>query len=331
MVNDLMNHARGALIGLAVGDALGSPTEGKTPEEIQRRWGRVTDFLSEAQTGTDDTEYALFSARLLLRHGRSLTSELAAQAWKNEIISTSNEYKGAGFSEILTIANLQRGLMPPHSGQHLHSWSDGLAMRVAPYGIVAVGHPQLAAQLAECDGAVSHAGEGIFCGRAVAAAVAMAMTDAPLDAIFDAALAVIPEGCWSARAILQGFEIGKQSSDVWTALEPLYHKIACSFYHWSDLAPEAVGLAFGVLAAARGEYASAVLGAVNVGRDTDTIAAIAGAIAGAKAGLKKIPAPWAERLGTAKGNCIKTVKGMRLLEVADALAILAKNFPQTPE
>ena len=329
MVNDLRNHGRGALIGLAVGDALGSPTEGKTPEEIQRRWGRVTDFLSADQTGTDDTEYALFSARLLLQHGRALTPELAAQAWKDEIISASNEYKGAGFSEILTIANLQRGLMPPHSGQHLHSWSDGLAMRVAPYGIAAAGNLQLAARLAEFDGAVSHAGEGIFCGRAVAAAVAMAMTDAPLDTIFDAALAVIPEDSWSARAILQGLEIGKQSSEVWAALEPLYNKIACPFYHWSDLAPEAVGLAFGVLAAARGEFESAVLGAVNVGRDTDTIAAVAGAIAGAKAGLKKIPAPWAERIGVAKGNCIKTVKGMRLLEVADALTMLAQSFTET--
>jgi len=329
--NDFRNHARGALIGLAVGDALGSPTEGKTPEEIQRRWGRVTDFLSEAQTGTDDTEYALFSARLLLRHGRGLTSELAAKAWKEEIISVANEYKGAGFSEILTIANLQRGLMPPHSGRHLHSWSDGLAMRVAPYGIAAAGNPQLAAQLAEFDGAVSHAGEGIFCGRAVAAAVALAMMDASLDAIFAAALAVIPEDSWSARAILQGLEIGNQSSDVWTALEPLYNKIVCSFYHWSDLAPEAVGLAFGVLAAARGEFESAVLGAVNVGRDTDTIAAIAGAIAGAKSGLQKIPLPWAERLGPVKGNCIKTVKGMRLIEMADALAMLAQNFPETTE
>jgi hypothetical protein len=152
------------------------------------------------------------------------------------------------------------------------------------------------------------------------------MIDAPLDEIFNAALAVIPENSWSPRAILQGLEIGKQSPDVWTALEPLYNKIACSFYHWSDLAPEAVGLAFGVLAAAKGEFESAVLGAVNVGRDTDTIAAIAGAVAGAKAGLKKIPAPWAERIGTAKGNCIKTVKGMQLLETAGALAMLAKNF-----
>ena len=46
---DLKDRARGSFIGLAVGDALGSPTEGKTSDEIFSRWGRVTDFLTEDQ------------------------------------------------------------------------------------------------------------------------------------------------------------------------------------------------------------------------------------------------------------------------------------------
>ena len=326
MVNDLVNRARGALIGLAVGDALGSPTEGKTPNAIKQQWNRVMDFLSDAQVGTDDTEYALFSAKMLLQHGRGLTSELAACAWKDDIISASNEYKGAGFSEMLTIANLRQGLMPPQSGQHLHSWSDGLAMRVAPYGIVAVGAPQLAAQFAEIDGAVSHSGEGIYGGRAVAAAVAVAMAGATLQEIIAGALTVIPTDSWTARAISDGVKIGSQCDDVWQAIQPLYDKIACTYYHWSDLAPEAVGLAFGILTAATGKFSEAVLGSVNLGRDADTIAAICGAIAGASAGENQIPASWAARITTAKGNCIRTVKGMHIPEVAEQLAGLAKSW-----
>lgn len=326
MVNDLVSRARGALIGLAVGDALGSPTEGKTPNAIKQRWNRVTDFLSDAQVGTDDTEYALFSAKMLLQHGRGLTSELAARAWKDDIISAANEYKGAGFSEMLTIANLRKGLLPPQSGQHLHSWSDGLAMRVAPHGIVAVGAPLLAAQFAEIDGAVSHAGEGIYGGKAVAAAVAVAMTGATLQEIIAAALSVIPADSWTARAISDGVKIGSQCDEVWLAIQPLYDKIACTYYHWSDLAPEAVGLAFGILAAAKGKFSEAVLGSVNAGRDTDTIAAICGAITGASAGENQIPASWAARITTTKGNCIKTVKGMHIPEVAEQLAGLAKSW-----
>ncbi|MCK7522987.1 MAG: ADP-ribosylglycohydrolase family protein [Ignavibacteriales bacterium] len=51
--------------------ALGSPTEGKTPDEIFSKWGRVTDFLSDDQGGSDDTEYALFTAQLLLQKKRT--------------------------------------------------------------------------------------------------------------------------------------------------------------------------------------------------------------------------------------------------------------------
>ncbi len=323
MVNEIIGRARGCLVGLAVGDALGNPTEGKTITEIRRRWGRVTDFLSPEQYGTDDTEYALFSARLLLTHGRALTPNLVAESWKRDIISGTNRYKGAGFSEMMTIANLRAGLAPPLSGQHLYSWSDGLAMRVAPYGIAASGDPFLAASLAEIDGCVSHSEEGIFSGQAVAAAVSMAMTGASVDDLIAAAVQVIPEDSWTARSIGAGVAIGKRSADVWLALEPLYEDLVCRCHHWPDIAPEAVGLAFGILSAARGQFEDAVLGAINIGRDADTIAAIAGAIAGAHEGIDRIPQHWAERISTAKGTCIHTVVGMDIWRTADELAALS--------
>jgi len=326
MVTDVIARARGCLIGLAIGDALGSPTEGKKISDIKSRWGRVTDFLSQDQSGTDDTEYALFSARLLLKHERALTSEIVADAWKRDIISDNNRYKGAGFSEMLTIANLQAGLIPPLSGQHLHSWSDGLAMRVAPYGIAASGDPLLAATLAGIDGAVSHADEGIFSGQAVAAAVALAMTGAEADDLSTTALKVIPEDSWTARAIKKGVAIANESADVWTALEPLSQNLVCHYYHWADIAPEAVSLAFGILTAARGDFTESVLGAINIGRDADTIAAIVGAITGARSGIEAIPQQWCTRITKAKGICIKTVAGMDIQYTADELGALAMKW-----
>ncbi len=322
----LSDRARGALVGLAVGDALGSPTEGKSPQEIAARWGRVMDFLSDDQGGSDDTEYALFSAKLLLLYGRELNPTHVAEAWRRDIIKASNAYKGAGFSEMMAIRNLREGIQPPASGQHLHSWSDGLAMRVAPFGIAAAGNAQLAAQLAAEDGAVSHAGEGIFSGQAVAAAVAVAMTGAPLENILRATIAVVPKNSWTANAIAEGVKIGESSPDVWGALEPLHTALACSFYFWPDVAPEAVGLAFGILAAARGKFEDAVLGAVNVGRDTDTIAAIAGAICGASQGVSAIPERWRQRVSSSRGICIAAVRGMNVVSVADELALLAESW-----
>ncbi len=64
-------------------------------------------------------------------------------------------------------------------------------------------------------------------------------------------------------------------------------------YPWTDLAPEAVALAFGAYAAADGDFEQAVLTAVNMGRDADTTAAVAGALAGATQGVAAVPEHWA--------------------------------------
>lgn len=322
----LQNRARGCFVGLAVGDALGNVTEGKTPDQIKNLWGRVTDFLSEEQGGSDDTEFALFNAMLLLKKKEELTSLDVAEAWRKSIINPQNSYKGAGFSEILAIKNLSRGIQPPQSGQHLHSWSDGLAMRVAPFGIASAGKPEFAAQLSQIDGSVSHSGEGIYSGQAVAAAISMAMIGASLQDIIQSALNVIPQDSWTASAINRAVKIGNESIDVWSALDPLYQSLVCHDYFWSDIAPEAVGLAFGLISASKGKFEDAVVGAVNIGRDTDTIAAITGAICGALHSIQIIPENWVERISTSRGTCIISVKGISITKVADELALLAESW-----
>ena len=330
MTGERISRARGCLMGLAVGDALGGPTEGKSLRAIEREWGRVTGFLSEDQTGSDDTEYALFNAGLLLRYGPRLTAGVIADHWKSDIIQASNTYAGAGFSEMLAMRNLKAGLIPPESGRHLHSWSDGLAMRVAPFGIVADGRPGLAARLAEMDGSVTHAGEGIYSGRAVAAAVAAAMTGASVPALIDAARSVIPADSWTRRGIDSAVSLASASADLWSALPDLYGGLASTSYHWPDIAPEAVAMAFGIVVASRGVFRDAVLGGVNIGRDTDTIAGIAGAILGAQQGSGAIPAEWAGRIPVAKGGCLSTVRGMSIEGTADRLAQIAGAWGDEP-
>ena len=330
MTGERISRARGCLMGLAVGDALGGPTEGKSLRAIEREWGRVTGFLSVDQTGSDDTEYALFNAGLLLRYGPRLTAGVIADHWKSDIIQASNTYAGAGFSEMLAMRNLKAGLIPPESGRHLHSWSDGLAMRVAPFGIVAEGRPGLAARLAEMDGSVTHAGEGIYSGRAVAAAVAAAMTGASVSALIDAARSVIPADSWTRRGIDSAVALASTSADLWSALPVLYGGLASTSYHWPDIAPEAVAMAFGIVVASRGVFRDAVLGGVNIGRDTDTIAGIAGAILGAQQGSGAIPAEWAGRIPAAKGVCLSIVRGMSIEGTADRLAQIAGTWGDEP-
>ncbi|GLJ88300.1 hypothetical protein GCM10017589_09000 [Streptomyces poonensis] len=310
----LRERARGALLGLAVGDALGAPAENMKPSQIRARWGRITGFVAEHPCGTDDTEYAIFSGLLLARHGSALTVAHVEAAWHQWIADRDEgAFRGAGFSERGTLENLRRGLAAPISAQHRHAWSDGLAMRAAPFGVFAAGRPAEAARLVAVDGTVSHEGEGIYGGQAVAAGVAAAMVGAPTAAVVDAALAVVPDDSWTARSLRRAVAVAHRGERA------VRSAVVIGGYPWTDLAPEAVALAFGAYAAADGDFASAVLAAVNMGRDADTTAAVAGALAGAVLGAASIPPEWASAIGPARGTCLPSMAGHHVLDVAELL------------
>ncbi|RMB87276.1 ADP-ribosylglycohydrolase family protein [Streptomyces shenzhenensis] len=324
----LRERARGALLGLAVGDALGAPAENLKPSEIRARWGRITGYVVERPSGTDDTEYAIFSGLLLARHGSALTPEHAEAAWHEWIASRyEGPFKGAGFSERGTLENLRRGLAAPISAQHRHAWSDGLAMRAAPFGVFAPGRPAEAARLVAIDGSVSHDGEGIHGGQAVAAGVAAAMAGAPVSAVVAAALAVVPDDSWTARSLRRAAAVAHRGERA------VRSAVVVGGYPWTDLAPEAVALAFGAYASADGDFRRAVLTAVNMGRDADTTAAVAGALAGATEGVRAVPADWAAAIGPARGTCLPSMAGHHVLDVADLLVAETRELlnRETPE
>lgn len=322
------DRARGCLVGLAVGDALGQPTEGLTPAAVRARHGRIEGLLDPAAAVSDDTEYALFSAQVLIDHrGTPAASDFEA-AWRARILPQTGPFKGAGFSEMAAIDNLRRGLHPPASGQHHHAWSDGLAMRVPPHAIVHAGDPAAAAALARVDGSLSHAGEGLHAGAAVAASLAAALAASgpeALDEMLWLALEHVPDDSWTARALHTALTIGSACDDAWAAIDPLHDALAVPDFPWMDLAPEAVGLAWGLLAAGRGDFSATLLAAANLGRDADTVAAMAGAVLGALHGLGAVPEAWRGVLRPAEGRCLRCVAGMDLLATADALAELHRQ------
>ncbi|HUR04129.1 MAG TPA: ADP-ribosylglycohydrolase family protein [Nonomuraea sp.] len=326
------DRARGCLLGLAAGDALGAPAENLTPAEIRRRWGRLTEIEGG---GTDDTEYAIFAASLLVRHGHALTSADVAHAYRTEIIPlVTGPMRGAGFSELGTIEALRRGLEPPLTGlAHQHGWSDGLAMRAAPYGVFCPGDPAEAARLVEQDGRVSQSGEGVLGGRAVAGAVAAAMTGAAPHEVVAAALSVIPADSWTARDIVRARDVvvptlpddvvrdsAASNDDELPVVEALHQAVVVEHYPWTDVAPEAVALALAAYLVGGGDVETAVTFGVSLGRDADTIGAIAGAIAGAGQGQDGVPERWASKIGPVTGKCLPIVAGRHVLDVADALA-----------
>ena len=318
----------GALIGQAVGDALGAPTEGLTREQIVERYGWVSDFLEDDPAGTDDTEYAVLTARLMLAHGTRLTPDQVAAAWTEKLVNQVGGFHGGGFSEMTAINNLRAGLAPPVTGSDNHEmWSDGAAMRIAPVGILCAGDPAEAARLAAIEAQVSHSKDGIYCAQVIAAGVAAAMTADSWEDVVQAALGAAPADSWSGRTTRRAVDIASSDAEMSAALDELYARISIFHYPFADVGPEATALALGVFVAARGEYVPAVLGGTNIGRDADTIAAMAGSLAGALHGSGAVPEKWIRRINVVRGDCIRSTAGTDLAELARDLhtALLTKG------
>ncbi|HID91137.1 TPA: crystallin J1, partial [Candidatus Bathyarchaeota archaeon] len=263
---------------------------------------------------------AVLVAHILIEHDARITPRVVAEEWL-EHLDPERPY---GPSEKIAIVNLSKGKMPPVSGMdNEHRWSDGAAMRVAPIGIVCAGNPGKAAELAEIDAMVSHAYDGIYCAQAVAASIAVAMDGAGVDDVIQAGLDAIPES-WSKRKIREALQIAERHRDVVEAAKDLHEGLKT--YH-IDVAPEAVSLAYAVFKLADGDFKGCVAGGANIGRDADTIAAMAGAMSGALNGIDAVPPGWVDKVEVIRGQVIPSMRGCRLRDPARGLTRLIRAGP----
>ena len=318
----LRDRARGALIGLAVGDSFGDAARN---QQNQLNYGITTDFNKGASWSTDDTEFALLTALTLIDCDGRLTSEAVVARWL-EHVAMQDELKRGGASEFEASINLRRGLRPPWTGRcNAYSHSDGAAMRAAPIGVLWAGDPQRAMDTALVDAQISHDREGIWGAQAVAAAVSVAMADGSTEEILAAALSAAPEDTWFHRAMQTAFQVVESAGgDVLQAWMPLHDLLWTSY---KAAVSEAVAQAFGLLKLSSRDFRTGVTLAGNFARDADTIGAICGAVLGAKHGLSGIPEHWVEKVRRPTGTCLAFTKGMDILDVADRLADCCRMNP----
>lgn len=322
--NDLRNNkalardkAVGALCGLAIGDSFGDASRMPFNRES---YGITTDFNSGATWSTDDTEFALLTAKTLINCGGKLTIDHVVNAWLEDV-AVQDEFKRGGASEKAAAENLKRGLRPPLTGKFstFHQ-SDGTAMRIPPVGIICAGDPEKAAAMAELDACISHYSDGIWGAQAVAAAVAVAMVDATMDEIIDTAMRFLPADSWVYHNMKRAMEIIEEADgnlfDCWM---PLHDELRAST--WATTA-EAIPSAFAALKLEHSSFKSGAIIAGNFARDADTIGAVAGAILGAKYGASGIPQRWIEKTRYPSGTCLNFTKGLDIVKMGEQLAEL---------
>ncbi len=315
----LTERAIGCFVGLAVGDAIGDL--GRSDAHRQR-YGLITNLYDGARS-TDDTEFAVLTAQTLIDCGGQLTLEGVAAAWRRYILDQGGMGMRGGKPLYGAVANLERGIMPPLSGHdNVHNDDDGAAMRIAPIGIVCTGAPERAAQMAEIDACISHARDGVWGAQAVAASVALAMTDASIEAILAGGIAHIPADSWLGRAMARAMRICDEQQGIEAAWQALHDELWTPVH--SAIA-EALPQAFAVFRLTEGDFRKGMFWAANFGRDADTISALVGALSGALHGQSVIPPAWSEKVRRPAGVCLKFAAGYDIPALAQKLVELVPS------
>ena len=329
-------RARGALYGLAIGDALGMPTQMLSRRQITERWGAQLHGFEPAPPGhpiaagmpagsvTDDTEQAVLLGRLLVAgHGAVDHQELATALvdWERDMAARGSRDL-LGPSTKRAVAAVLAGTAAEDAGAS--GDTNGAAMRIAPVGIVAglPDPPDLADLRALVDRVVAasfvthNTGLALAGAAAVAAAVSAGIsgastTEATTIAAAAARLAA-DRGHWVAGADVAariewaaGLVAGRNRVE---AAELIYTLVGTSL-----ATQESVPTAFAVLAAVPDDPWQACLLAASLGGDTDTIAAMVGAVAGACAGVTAFPA---------EAIAVIDAQGLGLAMLADDLCSL---------
>ncbi len=314
--DSFLSKSKGCLIGLAVGDAMGDL--GRSPE-YRSRYGIITNLYLGAKS-TDDTEFGLLTARALLDCGGELTPETVLQAWRTYIIDQGGIFERAGKPLYGAIENIKRGILPPYSGiDNVQNNDDGAAMRVAPIGIINAGDPVKAASMAVIDAQISHHADGIWAAQAIAASIAVAMVDGSTNDIIAAAQPYIPADSWLGRGMARAMALcdrAERMEDVWEDLHTQLWTPAHS------MSAEAIPQVYAIHRMTDGDFRQGMFWACNFGRDADSIAAMVGALAGARHGLDVIPDRWVQQVRTASGVSLRFAANEDILALAEALANL---------
>jgi len=276
----------GCMLGLAVGDALGAFFEGQSPDYIARRYRSVSDLIENPPAGelwyTDDTQMAIGVAEMLVACRCIDERELC-----NRFATNYTRERGYGRGARIVIEAMIEGDDHKYlAANHFPggSFGNGAAMRVAPVGLVFRHDPKRLWEQANLSALPTHVHSlGIEGAQFLALAVALASSSGQLDRKqFFSALA---EKCSSIEF----------SGPLRRAAQLDDPRDLALFGNGIE-ATSSVVTAIACFAMASNSYAQAIGSAIFLGGDTDTIAAMAGAISGAYLGWQSIPTHLLERL-----------------------------------
>ncbi|MHC4171544.1 MAG: ADP-ribosylglycohydrolase family protein [Planctomycetota bacterium] len=299
-----------------IGNSMGDVTEGLSWRKIEERYGLVDRLLSQDKKASrrpqpfgpdwvrhahhrppgmteDGFERHRLCTSAILKKGGSITIEDLARTWIEEIDPNKFGYLMGPQDQV--IYNLLKTGLPPWEVGRYAAWPSfiGTSKMIMPIGMVNACRPDQAAKDALALGRIKDVkgrpgNYALEVCAAIAAATAEALRPgATVESVIEAALAQLPPV--PLKEVKQGLGWARKAKD-WKELRPLYEKR----YEGKRIS-NAVEVLSGGLACffmADGQPREAIIYAVNLGRDTDCKAYLAGGLAGALRGIEVIPPQW---------------------------------------
>jgi ADP-ribosylglycohydrolase len=312
----LFKKVYGCLLGGAIGDALGGPVEHWTPEQIRETYGDLDRYVpydrppshhghfgegERIGAYTDDTRLKHLICKAIFRaDGKPRAGDLAqvlAEAYYH-----ASDVMYEGFVEEYYMKAIWGRDKVVFSGEP----TNGATMANSPLGLITACRPDEAYQLG-FDLAFFTDGHAKTAAAMMVTAIAEAMrpqatVDGIIEAVREAHLrfARRREGDhwhttpWrydpNLKFLDEALVIARRERDVFAIRQPLMELL-----EWGHLFSESVHtlvVALSMFVAANGDVKQSIMGAVMYGRDKDSYASVAGALAGALNGADGIPPVW---------------------------------------
>jgi ADP-ribosylglycohydrolase len=330
-VDATIDRALGALTGLALGDALGMPTQSMSPREIEEDYGTIDGFrdagprqrIAAGMTAgsiTDDTEQAVMLAELLIEGDGVVDARLFAE----RLLDWERGMRAKGSLDLLgpstkaAVERLLQGASLADSGRF--GATNGAAMRITPVGIAvdASNLDRFVDAVVDASAVTHNTTLGIASAAAVGAAVSAGINGADIPTAIQHAVAAArlgeTHGHWVAGGSIAART--EMAIGLLRATAPADRpSVLRTVIGTSVASQESVVAALSLVAVFDGDQDASAWStlclAAGLGGDTDTIAAMAGAILGAVHGMGAWP--------PADVAVLETVNELRLGHLAHEL------------
>jgi len=344
MAPTLREKFRGCIAASWIGSAMGAVVEGWSRERVKQTYGFLDSLKPYAHyagtwqrlpgTTEDGIErQKLITTAIIEKQDRILAHDLAA-VWMRDLSPERMVYKQEAFDR--SLFELAKAGVPPSELGGLWPFPNVVTLARAshPLGLINAGDPRGAADDSFQVGQVylRPTTFGVRWAALYNASIAEACRPgATVESVISTAKQFVHYRAEAGslyriydtieQEVSHAFELAAKHTDPMAMREEFYqfYEGGNYFNYGISQANEIVSKGLAVFAISKGDPKAAILTAVNFGRDTDCLAAVAGGLSGALSGTAGLPGEWIEQVNEATRQDPYTNNRRTIEEAADGL------------